>query len=58
VAFDYAWATPEILVNRHNGLYYIREYTECNTRRWDCLDMFTAQAVLIHLTQGGNDEDA
>ena len=57
--YVFAWPTEAVLITRRNdGRYYIKKY-EGPTHaavRWDGLDEFTAQAVLIHLTQGGNHE--
>jgi hypothetical protein len=52
---DYAWATDKITLSRFDdGTYEIYQYIGPSSetdRLWRNLDMLTAQAVLIHLTQ-------
>ena len=66
-AFRCAWATREVSVVHwyRLGCYTITRYTDKETggcldigEIWNHVDTLTAQAVLIHLTQGGNDENA
>jgi hypothetical protein len=61
--YEYAWPKPDVSVVHHtvSREYTISRYTPGTMEArevWQYADALTAQAVLIHLTQGGNDEDA